>query len=136
MLIEEKMLAAFRGEDGLCRLKPKRGGPHQYADYPKLLAELHEAAKQANLMRDGALKTIFTWNYFEELSDCLYRCCLSQEIGWRSNIRLLDTHAANQRSSAQSLNQDMQSNRCSLKLPEPTSALAEADSKTLKPIQS
>ena len=69
MLIEEKMLAAFRGKDGLCRLKPKRGGPYKYSDYPKLLAELHEAAKQPNLMRDGALKTIFTWDYFEELSD-------------------------------------------------------------------
>ena len=69
MLIEEKMLAAFRREDGLCRLKPERGGPYKYADYPKLLAELHESAKRPNLMRDGALKTIFTWDYFEELSD-------------------------------------------------------------------
>ncbi len=69
MLIEEKMLTAFRGKDGLCRLKPERGGPYKYADYPKLLAELHEAAKRPNLMRDGALKTIFTWDYFEELSD-------------------------------------------------------------------
>ena len=67
MLIEEKMLSPFRGEDGLCRLKPERGGPYIYADYPKLLAELHEAAKQPNLMRDGALKTIFTWDYFAEL---------------------------------------------------------------------
>lgn len=69
MLIEENMLTAFRGKDGLCRLKPERGSPYRYADYPKLLAELHETAKQPNLMRDGALKTIFTWDYFEELSD-------------------------------------------------------------------
>ncbi|MBW4710048.1 hypothetical protein KX928_19865 [Roseobacter sp. YSTF-M11] len=69
MLIEEKMLTAFRGEDGLCRLKPERGGRYKYTDYPELLAELHESAKRPNLMRDGALKTVFTWNYFEELSD-------------------------------------------------------------------
>ncbi|UWR61875.1 hypothetical protein [Phaeobacter inhibens] len=69
MLIEEKMLAAFRGEDGLCRLKPERGSPYKYADYPKLLAELHESARRPNLMRDGTLKTVFTWDYFEELSD-------------------------------------------------------------------
>ena len=68
MLIEEKMLAAFRREDGLCRLKPERG-PYRYADYPKLLAELQELTKRPNLMRDGALKTVFTWDYFEELSD-------------------------------------------------------------------
>ena len=69
MLIDESMLSAFRGEDGLCRLKPERCGPYRYADYPKLLAELTEAAKRPNLMRDGALKTVFTWDYFEELSD-------------------------------------------------------------------
>ena len=69
MLIEEKMLAAFRGDDGLCRLKPKHGGPYKCADYPKLLAEMTEAAKRPNLMRDAALKTVFTWDYFEELSD-------------------------------------------------------------------
>lgn len=69
MFIVESMLTAFRGEDGLCKLKPERGGPYEYADYPKLLAELTESAKRPNLMRDGALKTVFTWDYFEELSD-------------------------------------------------------------------
>lgn len=68
MLIDESMLAEFRGEDGLCRLKPEYGGPRKYADYPKLLAELIETAKRPNLMRDGSLKTVFTWDYFEELS--------------------------------------------------------------------
>lgn len=69
MLIEESMLTAFRGEDGLCRLKAERGGRCKYADYTELWAELTESAKRPNLMRDGALKTVFTWDYFEELSD-------------------------------------------------------------------
>ncbi|MEM7076844.1 MAG: hypothetical protein AAF484_17290 [Pseudomonadota bacterium] len=69
MLVEESMLASFREEDGLCRLKLDRGGPYKYEDYPKLLAELTESAKRPTLMRDGALKTVYTWDYFEELSD-------------------------------------------------------------------
>ena len=69
MLVEEKMLLEFRGEDGLCRLKPDYGGPYRYADYPKLLAVLSKSAKRPNLMRDGSLKTVFTWDYFDELSD-------------------------------------------------------------------
>ncbi|WP_162894075.1 hypothetical protein [Phaeobacter sp. LSS9] len=69
MLVEENMLKEYRGDDGLCRLKPDYGGPYRYADYPKLLATLTEAAKRPNLMRDGRLKTVFTWNYFDELSD-------------------------------------------------------------------
>lgn len=69
MLIEEKMLAAFRGKDGLCRLKPERCGPFKYSEYPKLVAELRDSAKRPNLMRDGQLKTVSTWQYFEELSD-------------------------------------------------------------------
>ena len=69
MLIEEKMLAPFRRQDGLRRLKTKCGGPYKYADYPKLLEELAESAKRPNLIRDGALKTVFTWDYFDELSD-------------------------------------------------------------------
>jgi len=35
MLVEEHLLAEFRDEDGLCRLKPHFGGPYRYADDAK-----------------------------------------------------------------------------------------------------
>jgi len=69
MLIDETLLAPFRGEDGLCRLQPDRVGPYRYADYPKLLAKGAEMDRQPNLMRDGAIKIVSTWDCFKDLSD-------------------------------------------------------------------
>ena len=68
MLINEDILAPFRGKDGLCRLNPEYGGQLEYTEYPKLLAEFRVATKLPNLVRDGVLKTTFTWDRFEELS--------------------------------------------------------------------
>lgn len=39
------------------------------ADFQKLVADLVETAKQPNLMSGGALKTVYTWDYFDALSD-------------------------------------------------------------------
>ena len=69
MLIEENLLKAFRGDDGLCRIKREYGGPYRYADYPKLLETLIKSAKGPDLMRDGRLKILSTSTYFDELSD-------------------------------------------------------------------
>ena len=63
------MLAEYRDEDGLCRLKAEYDGPYRYADYPKLVAAFAEGAKRPNLMRDGRLKTVSTLDYFDEFSD-------------------------------------------------------------------
>ena len=69
MIVEENMLSEFRDLDGLCRLKPDLGGGFTYADYPKLLAALSEAAKKPNLSESGRLKPSFTWDYFDLLNE-------------------------------------------------------------------
>ncbi|MEO1139449.1 MAG: hypothetical protein AAFW87_08330 [Pseudomonadota bacterium] len=69
MLVEESILKEYRDTDGLCRLKPENLRRYRHTDYPKLLEALAESASRPNLMRDGRLKTVFTWTYFDELSD-------------------------------------------------------------------